>query len=334
MTIPKISIGAAAEAKIESFTIATPVAAITFDKKALKTIAGAAKADVTVSVSAVDTSTLSVPAAIIEKVADRPVFDFTVTSGNEKISNFDGGYATVVVPYTLKAGENANAIVVYYLDNNGNLETVMGRFDAATGTVKMKLSHFSRFVIGYNKVTFADVESTQWYAEAVDFVTARQFFSGVSDGKFAPNMAMTRAMFAMVIANIVGADLSSYKTSEFTDVDINAWYGKATAWAADKKIVSGVSNGRFDPDAQITREQMAVMLNNYIKYKGIKLASKSQPDFADASVVSDWAKDAVTQIQSYGIISGVGENTFAPKANADRASVATIFTNFIKVLNK
>ncbi|MFD0681135.1 MULTISPECIES: metallophosphoesterase [unclassified Paenibacillus] len=334
MTIPKISVGAAAEAKIESLTIATPVAAITFDNKALKTIAGAAKADVTVSVSAVDTSTLSVPAAIKEKVADRPVFDFTVTSGSDKISNFDGGYATVVVPYTLKAGESANAIVVYYLDNNGKLETVMGRFDAVTGTVKMTLSHFSRFVIGYNKVTFADVESTQWYAEAVDFVTARQFFSGVSDGKFAPNMAMTRAMFAMVIANIVGADLSSYKTSEFTDVDINAWYGKAIAWAADKKIVSGVNNGKFDPDAQITREQMAVMLNNYIKYKGIKLASKSQPAFADASLVSDWAKDAVTQIQSYGIISGVGENTFAPKANADRASVATIFTNFIKALNK
>jgi DNA repair exonuclease SbcCD nuclease subunit len=334
LTIPQISIGAAAEGKIESLTIATPIAAITFDDKALKTIVGAAKADVTVSVSTVDTRTLSLPAALIEKIADRPVFDFTITSGNEKISNFKGGYATVVVPYTLKAEENANAIVVYYLNNNGNLETVMGRFDAATGTVKMTLNHFSRFVIGYNKVAFADVDSTQWYTEAVNFVTARQFFNGVSDGMFAPKMAMTRAMFAMVIANMEGADLSSYKTSEFIDVDINAWYGKVTAWAVEKKIVSGVGNGRFDPDAQITREEMAVMLNNYIKYKDIKLTSVSQSVFADASAVSNWAKDAVTQIQSYGIISGVGENTFAPMANADRASVATIFTNLIMMLTK
>lgn len=334
LTIPKISVGAAAGGNIESLTIATPVAAIAFDSKALQTIAGAAKEDVKISASVVDPRTLSLPATILEKVADRPVLDFTVTSGNDKISNFNGGSAAVAVPYTLKAGENANAIVVYYLDGNGNLQHVMGRFDAATGTVKMILSHFSKFVIGYNEVKFADVESTQWYAGAINFATARQLFNGVSDDKFAPNIAMTRAMFAMVIANMEGADLSSYKTSEFTDVDIHAWYGKATAWAANKNIVSGVGGGKFDPDAQITREQMAVMLNNYIKYKGIKLASTSQPTFADANAVSSWAKDAVTQIQSYGLISGVGENKFAPMANADRASVATIFTNFIKALIK
>ncbi|GAA3407537.1 hypothetical protein GCM10020370_39290 [Paenibacillus hodogayensis] len=330
LTIPRASVGAVAEGKAEALTIATPVASITFDNKVLTTIAGAAKDDVKVSVSVVDPGTLSVPAAILEMVADRPVFDFTVTSGNDKISNFDGGYATVTVPYTLKEGENTNSIVVYYLDINGNLKHVMGRFDAATSTVKMALGHFSKFVIGYNKVNFEDVASNQWYAEAVDFVTARRLFSGVSDGKFAPNIEMTRAMFAMVIANMEGADLSGYKTSEFKDVDMDAWYGKATAWAADKNIVSGVGNGRFDPDAQITREQMAVMINNYIKYKGIQLASTNRPAFTDASTVSSWAKDAVTQIQGNGIISGVGENTFAPKANADRASVATIFTNFIK----
>ncbi|WP_127581799.1 metallophosphoesterase [Paenibacillus koleovorans] len=330
LTIPRTSIGAVAGGKTEALTISTPVASITFDDKALQTIAGAAKADVTVTASVVDSSTLSVPAAIINKVADRPVYEFTVTSGNDQLSHFEGGFASIAVPYTLKAGENANAIVVYYLDNKGNLKNVMGKFDAATGTVKMKLNHFSTYVIGFNRVKFADVENTQWYAEAVDFVAARQLFNGVSDGKFAPTITMTRAMFAMVIANMEGADLSSYKTSEFRDVDIHAWYGQAIAWAAANKIVSGVGDAKFEPDAPITREQMAVMLHNYIKIKEIKLTTTSQPAFADASTVSDWAKEAVTQIQSHGIISGVGENTFAPKANADRASVATIFTNFIQ----
>lgn len=334
LTIPQTSIGALAEGRTELLTISTPVAAITFDSMALRTIAGAATADVKISASVVDPTTLSVPAAILDRIADRPVFDFTVTSGNDTISGFNGGNATVAVPYTLKAGENANAIVVYYLDNNGDLKHVLGGFDAATGTVKMTLSHFSTFVVGHNHVRFADVESTQWYVEAVDFVTARQLFSGVSDGKFAPNMEMTRAMFAMVIANMEGADLSGYKTSEFIDVDMNAWYGRAAAWAADKNIVSGVGDGRFDPDAQITREQMAVMLHNYLKYKGIQPAGTSRPAFADASKVSDWAKDAVTQIQSYGIINGVGDNIFAPQANADRASIATIFTNLMKALMK
>lgn len=330
LTIPKQSVGAAADSKTQSLTIATPIAAITFDQKALQTIAGAAAADVNISASVVDPRTLSIPAAILDKVANRPVFDFTVTSGNERISDFAGGQAIVTVPYTLQAGEDANAIVVYYLDDSGNLQHVRGMYDTAAGLVKMVLSHFSTFVIGYNKVKFADVESTQWYAEAVNFVAARQLFNGVSEDRFAPAMTMTRAMFAMVLANLEGADLTGYTKSEFEDVEMTAWYGKAIAWAADQNIVSGIGEGRFAPEAQITREQMAVMLHNYMKQKGTVFASNIQPAFADASTVSDWAKEAVTHIQSYGLITGVGANMFAPKANADRAGVATIFANFIK----
>ncbi|MDR7080142.1 putative phosphodiesterase [Neobacillus niacini] len=140
LTVPKDSIGALAEGKVESLKIAMPDAAITFDKKALKSIAGTAKEDVKISARIVDTNSLSEPKAIIKKIADRPVYNFTVTSGNEVISKFNGGKATVEVPYTLKAGENPNAILVYYVDNKGNLKNMMGKFDNATGTVKMTLN--------------------------------------------------------------------------------------------------------------------------------------------------------------------------------------------------
>ena len=115
---------------------------IIFNDKALKTIAREAKTDVKISASVVDKSTLSGPKGILKKVEDRPVYDFTVTSGNKEISNFHGGKVTVEVPYTLKAGEKANSIAVYYLDHNGNLNHGIGKFDSATGTVKMTLSHF------------------------------------------------------------------------------------------------------------------------------------------------------------------------------------------------
>lgn len=329
LMIPNKSIGALAEARVEGLVIASPIATITIDDVALKTIAAAAKADVKISASVVDSNTVSVSTVAKERIADRPVFDFTVTSGDEEISNFNGGLAGVSVPYTLRQGENPNGIVAYFLDQSGNLEPVMGIYDAEAGTVKMKVNHFSHYVIGYNKVEFTDVVSTQWYADAVNFVAARQFFYGVSEDEFAPDDDMTRAMFAKVIANLEGADLTRYNTSVFVDVDKDAWYGAAIAWAVDKKIVSGVGNGSFDPGAPVTREQMAVMLHNYMEYKGIKFAGTSQPAFADANAVSDWAKDAVTTIQSYGIISGIGGNTFAPKANADRAAVASIFKNFV-----
>ncbi|QNK60333.1 lamin tail domain-containing protein [Paenibacillus sp. PAMC21692] len=329
LMIPNKSIGAIAEAQVEALVIASPIATITFDDVALKRIAEAAKADVKISASVVDSSTLSVSAVTKERIANRPVFDFTVKSGDEEIADFNGGLVSVSVPYTLQQGENPNAIVVYYLDKNGKLEHVMGIYDVEAGTVKMRVNHFSSYVIGYNKVEFADVLSTQWYADAVNFVAARQFFNGVSENEFAPNKEMTRAMFAKVIANIEGADLSGYNTTVFVDVDKDAWYGAAIAWASDKKIVSGVGNERFNPGAPITREQMAVMLHNYMEFKGIKLTGTNKPAFADANAVSDWAKDAVTTIQSYGIISGIGGNTFAPKATADRAAVATVFKNLV-----
>ncbi|WP_244862650.1 S-layer homology domain-containing protein [Paenibacillus sp. J22TS3] len=76
------------------------------------------------------------------------------------------------------------------------------------------------------------------------------------------------------------------------------------------------------------------MIYNFIEYKSAKLVGTNKPAFPDANAVSDWAKDAVTTLQSYGIISGITGNTFAPKANADRAAVATIFKNFVKAFVK
>ena len=142
LTIPKSSIVAIADGKTESMSIATPIASMNFNDKALKTIAREAEADVKISTSVVDKSTLSGPKGIAKKVEDSPVYDFAITSGNKEISNLHGGKVTVEVPYTLKAGEKANSIAVYYLDHNGNLNHERGKFDSATETVKLTLSHF------------------------------------------------------------------------------------------------------------------------------------------------------------------------------------------------
>ena len=142
MTIPKSAIGAVAEGKIESMTISTPVATYNFDDKALKAIAREAKDDVKISASIVDPSTLSLSKGQLKQVADRPVYDFKVTSGNKEISNFRGGIVTIEVPYTLKAGEREKSIAVYYLNKNGNLKHGIGKFESATGTVKMTIRNF------------------------------------------------------------------------------------------------------------------------------------------------------------------------------------------------
>ncbi len=77
---------------------------------------------------------------------------------------------------------------------------------------------------------------------------------------------------------------------------------------------------------------MAVMFNNYIKYKGIIIEGSNRTDFNDSDKISNWAKSSVDKMYSYGLINGVGNNMFEPQRTANRASVATIFMNFIKII--
>lgn len=135
-------------------------------------------------------------------------------------------------------------------------------------------------------------------------------------------------MFVQVLANIEG-DSSYNKGVSFDDVEKSAWYYDAVMWAAEKDIVSGYGNGKFAPNEYISREQMAVMLNNYIKYKGYNLEEKDVQAFNDEKALSSWAKDSVSKMQKYGLISGVGNNTYSPNSFANRGSVAQIFRNLI-----
>jgi len=159
--------------------------------------------------------------------------------------------------------------------------------------------------------------------------------AGTGSNTFTPNAAVTRAMFARMLANLSKADLSIYTGSRFSDVPLGQWYTQAIEWAADKGVTAGTGNGKFSPNANITREQMAVMLNNYIKYMQILLpAGETVTAFNDAAQISPWAADAVTAIQSCGLINGKPGNVYDPKNTATRAEAATVFAPFIGVTQK
>ena len=197
------------------------------------------------------------------------------------------------------------------------------------GSMIMLITEPGTYGVINNQNTFTDT-SGHWASGTIDFITAREIYSGVGDNKFDPNGGMTRAMFAQVLANIERANLTAYTTSRFTDVPANKWYTAAVEWAADQGIVSGFGHELFGPNDLITREQMAVMLNNYLKYKEIVLKIGGYSPFADEDKVSSWAKEAVADMKRYGLIAGVGNNTYAPLDTADRASVAQVFRNFIE----
>jgi len=196
------------------------------------------------------------------------------------------------------------------------------------GQITCQSATTGTFDVIYNGKRFADVDQ-HWAMGNITFVAARSLFGGLGNDLFSPDTAMTRAMFAQVLANIEGIDLTGYVTTRFSDVDEQQWYAPAVAWAAEQGIVGGYGNGRFGPMDYITREQLAVMLMNYVAYKGYELTEGESTTFGDESGIADWALDAVKLMQGAGIVGGKPGGIYDPQGTATRGEVATIFANFI-----
>lgn len=161
--------------------------------------------------------------------------------------------------------------------------------------------------------TFSDVKSSDWYKNAIDFVTARGLFSGSSTTKFSPNDTMTRSMIWTVLYRYSG---------DTVQTDGTDWYSAQQEWS----ILNGISDGT-DPLGEMTREQLATLLYRFDGEN--KTTTDFISGFSDKSQVSSYAVDALNWAISEGLITGKTSTTVAPKANATRAEVATILMRYI-----
>ena len=177
---------------------------------------------------------------------------------------------------------------------------------------------------------FDDLGDVDWAQTAINTLAARKIVSGVGDNKFDPNAALTRAAYAQMLVNAIGHSTDSADTY-FDDVPTDAWFYHNVAVAAQLGIVSGYGDGNFGPYDLITREQMALMTLKAAEVMGVSLVGADAGTFTDDADIADWSRDAVYTLSNAGIINGMGDGTFAPKANATRAQAAVIIYNtFIK----
>lgn len=327
VNISKEDVNSFVDKKLEKVIISTAISTISFDQKAISKISSSSKEDVKIKIS--DPLASSIPAELTKIVGDKPVIILSVISGNETISNFEGN-VTVELPYTLGEGEDSNAVVIYSINADGKYEMIKDCvYNKATKKVTFKASSLSLFAVGYNKVDFSDVSG--WYNESVNFLAARGIIKGKGKDVFAPNANITRAEFVQILANMAGVDKSKFLSSAFEDVKINDWFNSAVQWAYESGIAYG-ANGSFNPNAKITRQDMAVMLDQYNKkVAGYSLESINKAvKFNDDSEIAEYAKASVAAMQVVGIISGKGNNIFDPKANATRAEASSMITSLIQ----
>ena len=181
---------------------------------------------------------------------------------------------------------------------------------------------------------YTDLDRNGWYHEYVDWVLKNGVMNGVGGGLFEPNGETTRAMLVMVLYRMAGAPDMAGRESSFTDVSADSWYGAAVIWASENGIVNGVGGGLFDPDASLTREQMAMMLYRFAGYLGSNTEKRADLSaYGDADAVSAAAQDAMAWAVAEGLVNGRSAAELAPKAGATRAELATILFRFAALQN-
>ncbi|GHU36677.1 hypothetical protein FACS1894105_07440 [Clostridia bacterium] len=294
-----------------TLTVQTAAATLTFNGDALNAIASAGKADNPVVISAGTVAKADLSEALRDSVPDNAlVVDLTVTVGTKTVSNFNGGIVTVTIPYTLPAGVRSTQIVVYYLNDSGNLELVTGIYNPETRMVELTLRHFSRYVIKINDVKYAVGKG--WYnAESIDFAVQRGLIA-VANGIVEPTGETSRADFVVAAMKALGIQpFTTFKVKQFSDVSHLSAEQQAYLWTArELAVINGVGGDIFDPDSPALREHFFQIVSNIYRVNLAALpeatVSKTAADFADGADVPKWALPAVNKLISRGIIRGDG----------------------------
>ena len=230
-----------------------------------------------------------------------------------------------------------DAIGTVSKDSGTAISAARKAYDALTDTQKGLVSNYTALMdaeAAYSRLTgtlpFQDIPSTAWCYDAVRYVYENKLFQGTSADTFSPNRTMTRAMLVTVLYRLSGAPKSN-GTPDFTDVKQGDWCAEAVAWAASHGIVTGFADGRFAPNANITREQMAAILFRYAGYRGLDTTAgngTSLQSYTDAAAIHSYAVPAMRWAIGSGLITGRTSTTLVPGSTATRAEVAVILYRF------
>ncbi len=210
--------------------------------------------------------------------------------------------------------------------------------DVSVETTPEAIRYAMALMRGIDVPEFTDVPKDAWYHDYVYDLVYRGVVNGMTATTYEPEGKLTRAQFVKLLACSL-ADAETLKTYEgkhpFKDSE-GHWAEAYIAWAKDKGIVEGVSATEFDPEAPITREQMATIFGRYALKQGIELpkSENAAGSFPDADKISEYAREFVELMRIAGILNGYEDGTFRPQGNATRAEAAKLFSLFLSITDK
>ena len=214
---------------------------------------------------------------------------------------------------------------------SGTWQWVGGTPDTTSNTVEVTLPGFGTYAVWANTATFSDMSQAPWAQDAVDTLLGADLVTGVAPGVMSPNSTLTRAQFATLLVKADGLALTSTGSTPFADVASGAWYAPYVAAAYTADLVAGTGPTTFDPNAPITRAEMAALL---AKLLGPTNSAGSPSVFSDASSVPAWAQTGVNAVVGAGLMSGFPNGAFQPAGLTTRAQAAVVLARYLKYIGK
>lgn len=198
-------------------------------------------------------------------------------------------------------------------------KVLTGGFTATTEDTSKNDNTQKETVMEQAEKLFDDIDGVDWAKTAIMSFAVNGWVSGKADGKFAPDDNITREEFIKIAVNVFGFYNKDAK-ADFSDSNENDWHYSYIASAVSNGIVNGVSGDRFGTGANITREDMAVIIYRIANMKKLPLTLDGEYlGYADDELISDYAKEAVTGLSKSGVINGTDNDSFSPKGFATRA---------------
>ncbi len=177
--------------------------------------------------------------------------------------------------------------------------------------------------VTYASNKFEDVPENAWYQESLDWASSREVIQGTGENKFSPNEQVSRGMLVTALWRMEGEPCANGK-NVFVDIKPTEYYASAADWAAEKGIVKGIGNQKFDPNGIVSREQVAAIFGRYLRQYAQVKDSYNYEIFADDAEIASYAKEDVYYLRNNGILQGTGENCFNPKRGLKRAALVTL----------
>jgi len=267
-------------------------------------------------------------------IGDRPLIELILTlDGAAAAWNNPAAPVAVSIPYTPAAAELADpeSIVIWYLDGSGKPACIPnGHYKAATGTVTFTAVRFGLYAAGYNPVRFGDVAENAQYSKAVSFIAARGVTAGTDGGNYRPAAKLTRGECLVMLMRSYEIAPDIDPTDNFADAE-NTYYANYMKAAKRLGISSGVGGNLFEPDREITRQEMFTLLYNTLRVFGTLptgTLDKTLSDYSDADQIAPWALEAMRRLVEAGIVDGSGGRLY-PEDTYTRAEMAQFLYNLL-----